>query len=161
MGGGRTGGSRVAETRLILRPDFQLLFVSRCPAPPRCLLREEKGGVGAGRRVRKPGLPARPCGARASSGLLAAPLGGPRGERLPPAEMRAETRGTSRTLDLQPPPPPPARETRGPGVGWGSVPRVLSAVCPPRRRAPVSAAQTFLCGSLRFLSRCAFCGSLF
>lgn len=63
-------------------------------------------------------LPAGPCGAGASSGLLASPLGGSRGERLPPAEMRAETRGTSRTLDLQPPPPSKgnAQSRRGLGV---------------------------------------------
>lgn len=141
---------------------FPTHFLLQVPGAAPLPTRGEKGGVGAGRWVLRPGLPAGPWGGR---GILGAARCSPRrtaGRRAPSrrAEMRAETLGTSRARGLQ---TPNERNTRS-RRGLGFVPGVPSAVCPPRRGAPVSAAQTLFAacsGSLRFLSRCAFWGSLF
>lgn len=153
MGGGRTGGSRVGETRLSSSDPISSSFSSPGARRRPAAYSGREGGRGGRSPSSETGPARRTVWGR---GILGAARCCPRrtaGREAPacPAEVRAETRGTSRALGLQ---LPPARETRAPVVGSGFVPGVPSAVSPPRRRAPVSAAQTLLaaCSVARYVS---------
>lgn len=139
MGGDTNGGPRLGETRLSCSDLVSNSF--SCPGArrrPAAYSGREGGRGGPVAEFR-----ARACPLGTSLGLLAAPLGGRRGERLPPAPRGCRPRRRappSRALGLQPPSETNARSTRGLGIcALGALGR-----CPPRRRAPVSAAQTLL-----------------